>query len=66
MTTTGWWMVAFGVIVIVFIGYDIFAMAHWGADATFSTKITNAAKQRPIIAFAFGFLFGALALHFFG
>lgn len=66
MSTTGWWMVAFGVCIIAFIGYDIFAMIHWGADATVSTAITNAAKKRPIIAFAFGFLFGALGLHFFG
>ena len=65
MTTTEWWLAAFGVIVIVFIAADIFFMVHWGLKATYSNLIYTESLKHPIIPFAFGFIFGGLGIHFF-
>lgn len=65
MTTTGWWLIAFGIILIAYIGYNIFAMVHWGPQATISSTLLDGAKKRPIIAAAIGFVFGFLMAHLF-
>lgn len=63
--TTDWWLAAFGLIIIVFIGYDVFAVLHWGREATFSHKISEAAKDCPLYAAIMGAVFGGLLVHFF-
>lgn len=65
MTTTEWWLVAFGVIIIVYIGYDIFALVKWGISATFSNLIYTSSLKHPLIPFAFGLVFGGLGIHLF-
>lgn len=63
--TTDWWLLAFFLIVLVFIGYDTFAVLHWGRSATFSHKISESAKDCPLIAAVMGMIFGGLLVHFF-
>jgi threonine/homoserine/homoserine lactone efflux protein len=65
MDTTGWWMVAAAILVLIFIGADIFFVTNWGVEATFSSKIANAARDHPIIAWFTGLVMGGLAVHFF-
>jgi hypothetical protein len=65
LTTTEIWLVVFGLIVIVYIGYDIFATIKWGIQATFSSLIYTQSLLHPLIPFAIGMVFGGLGIHLF-
>ena len=65
MNTTEYWLIGFGVIIMIYIGYDIYADFRWGYKETFSYIIYTAAKTEPIIAWAIGGAMGLLSGHLF-
>lgn len=62
MTTAFKILAPFGYAAIVILG-DVGLKA--AGLPTISTAIQGASRERPIIAFAFGLVFGGLAVHFF-
>lgn len=65
MTTTEIWLAIFGVIIMIYVGYDIYTMVMHGVQTTFSYLIYTESLEYPLIPFAFGCVFGGLGIHLF-
>jgi hypothetical protein len=48
------------VVVVLIIGWDIYAMIYGGHEATISSVLVTSAYDTPVIPFAFGFVMGHL------
>lgn len=57
MNPTQWFLVAVGIMLIV---WDTYAASRWGYQGTISYDLLTDAEKRPIIAFAMGVVAGHL------